>query len=283
MKNLVFADGKTIYLEQVMEFLAKCHPKLRAPERYLILELIRRKKFGQSFASFEQIGESIGCSKNGAENIAKKLRGAGLLMWKSGSVKGCRRLSNEYSLDKLLCELNAFHQARPARGKELNHPNNLEGHPDVCEGSHPNNYARAQGTLPEKCIGPSKILGTQNNIERNISKKATKEVGREVAEMSAKFYDFWSLNEWVKIQPALKGVPKKCLYSFYLAMKESGWSDRRGQQIENLVEYILAWSRRYDPNKYSDVEIPETPGDSLRREDDLRRRMIEKFGIGTSE
>lgn len=283
MGKVVFADGKTVYLEQVMEYLNKRHPDLHPQERYFLLELVRRGKFGNSFASFDQLGISIGCSKNSAENLAKRLRKAGLLEWKSGSIKGSRRLANEYSLNNLLSELNKSHQGKVIKDGERYCPNIREGNPNFYDKNHPNNCTGTQGSHPENWIGPSQILGTNNNIKRDINNKAAKELEERTGQQPKRFSDFMALQKWVEGREVLKGVAEVCLKDFYYKMSEKDWL-YRGQLIANMENLILAWNKQYKPIENQDnEECWVCPGDSLRAEDALRKRLIEKFGDGTSD
>lgn len=277
MDKFVLADGKPVYLEQVMEYVNQHHPDLHPQERYLLLDLVRRRKFGQYFASFYQLGASIGCSKNSAENLAKKLRKAGLLTWKSGSIKGNRRLANEYSLEKLLVELEKFRQEKNIKSGERCLPNIREGNPDFCDGIHPKNCTGVQDNRPENSVGPSQNLGSKNII-KNINKISPKEVGKSDEEQPKKFWDIMWLEDWAKSRPAINVIPEDCLKDFYRKMHDKDWLVN-GEPIRNMEKLLLTWSRNYKPTKQQDDDgFWETPGDSFRHDDELRRRMNAKFG-----
>lgn len=289
-KQFMLAEGRPIYMEHLMQYFSRNHQDVRPTERYLLMELVRRQEYGFTYTSFHQLGNAVGCSPNTAETAAKRLKERGWIAWKSGSKKGDERRANEYSIEPFLellrrsyAEWKATHpQAgnQPknlAGGVNVHHPENWEGSidpPKTCEGHLPNNCIGGVSDHPKTCGGPSQDLGTSNCIERNIYKKASKQL------MPQSFESRGDLSRWVATRPALKSVTYECLRDFFDKMSEANWVDRKsGKPIANMEKYILSWQANFVPEP-TDGYVD--PGESLRRDAELARCLAEKYGLTKS-
>ena len=285
-KQFMLAEGRPIYMEDVMRYFEKVRPDVRSVDRYLMMVLLYMHEWNWTFASFRQLGNAVGCSANTAETAAKRLKERGWISWKSGSKKGDERRANEYSIEPFLellrrsyAEWKATHPQAGNLPKNLvggvnvHHPENWEGGlvpPKTCEGHHPNNFIGGLIDHPKSCGGPSQDLVTNNCIQRNIYKKASKQL------MPKSFEGRGDLSRWVATRPALKSVTYECLRDFFDKMSEANWVDRKsGKPIANMEKYILSWQENFVPEP-TDGYVD--PGESLRRDAELARLLAEKYG-----
>ena len=155
-KRFMLAEGRLIYMEDVMWYFEKVRPDVCPVDRYLMMVLLCMHEWNWTFASFRQLGNAVGCSANTAETAAKRLKERGWIAWKSGSKKGDERRANEYSIEPFLGLLRRSYADWKAThpqagnlpknlvgGVNVHYPENWEGGlvpPKTCEGHHPNNF-----------------------------------------------------------------------------------------------------------------------------------------------
>ena len=290
IKRFMLDEEMPIYMEHLMQYFSRNHQDVHPTERYLLMELVRRREYGFTYTSFQKLGKAMGCNANTAENAAKRLRGRGWISWKSGSKKGDERRANEYSIEPFLellrrsyADWKATHPQTGNQHKNLvgginvHHPENCEGGtvpPKTCEGHHPNNFIGGLVDHPKSCGGPSQDLVTNNCIQRNVYKKASKQL------MPKSFEGRGDLSRWVATRPALKSISYECLLDFYDKMSDANWLDRRsGKPIVNMEKYILSWQANFAPES---TDGYESPAEYLRREAELKKYLIKKYDLTES-